>query len=304
MKKVLLATTVLAMSATVAAAEMTVSGSAVMGLDYNDSAAAGFDKTTTLMETYISFTGSGETDGGLSFGLSATLGQYSTLAPTYVDDGTSVFISGAFGKLSFGDVAEADEVATLSDIGLTGIGTDNVAEALSGDSNGGLAHDVNYTYSSGALSFSASARVGAAAGVGIKNDSMALGVKYTMGDYYVGLGYNDTDISAAVGARDGATTSVFAGGTFGQVGVKAMYSKFDADAGAASDLKAWGLTADYTMDAMTLSLAYSDNDFAANTKASYGLGVAYDLGGGASVKGGIGSVNGVSRAQVGVSMSF
>jgi outer membrane protein OmpU len=303
MKKVLLASTILAMTATVAAAEMTVSGSGVMGLDYNDGAAVGSDKTTTLMETYITFTGSGETDGGLSFGLSATMAQYSTDAAAYVDDGTTLFISGAFGKLTYGDVAEADEVATLSDIGLTGIGTDNVAEALSGDSNGGVAHNVNYTYASGALSFSASANIGDTTAAA-KNDSMALGVKYTFGDYYVGLGYNDTDIATAIGARDGATTSVFAGGTFGAVGVKAMYSDFDADAGAAGDLSAWGLTADYKMDALTLSLAYSDNDLAGNTKASYGIGAAYDLGGGASVKGGVGSVNGNTRAQVGVSMSF
>ncbi|MCF8484377.1 MAG: porin [Rhodobacteraceae bacterium] len=303
MKKILLATTVLAMSATVAAAEMTLSGSGVMGLNYNDGATAGSDKTTTLMETYISFSGSGETDGGLSFGMSATLGQYSTDDTTYVDDGTTLFISGAFGKLTYGDVSEADEVATLSDIGLTGIGTDNVAEALSGDSNSGVAHNVNYSYAAGDLSFSASANIGDTTAAA-KNDSMAVGVKYTFGDYYVGLGYNATDIDNAIGARDGNTTSLFAGGKFGAVAVKAMYSDFSADAGAAADLSAWGLTADYKMDALTLSLAYSDNDFVANTKASYGIGAAYDLGGGAVVKGGIGSVNDVNRAQVGVSLSF
>lgn len=300
MKKVLLATTVLAMTATVAAAEITVSGSGVFGLDYNDGAAVGTDKTTTLMETYLTFTGAGETDSGLAFGLSATMAQFETLAPAYEDDGTTLFISGAFGKLTFGDVAEADEVAGLSDIGLTGIGTDNVAESLSGDSNGGLAHDVHYSYATGGLSFAASARIGAAA-VGLKNDSMAVGVKYTFADYYVGLGYNDTDIAVGAGARDGVTTSLFAGGTVGDVTVKAMYSTFDADSGVAN-VDAWGITADYKMDALTLSAAVSDSD--ASVKSSYGIGAAYDLGGGASVKGGIGSVNDVTRAQVGMSLSF
>ncbi len=303
MKKILIATTALVATAGIASAEMALSGSAVMGLDYNDGAVAGSSKTTALMETYLSFTGSGETDGGLSFGLSATLGQYAPHAGTYGDDGTSVYISGAFGKLTFGDVAEADEVATLSDIGLTGIGTDNVAEVLSGDSSGGLAHNVNYSYASGPLSFAASARIGTKTAA-LTNASMAVGVKYSFADYYVGLGYNDTDILVGVGARDGSTTSLFAGGKVGAVSVKAMYSMFDADSGAASDAKAWGVTGAYTMDALTVNVAVSDNDLPTNTKASYGVGASYDLGGGASVVGGLGKVNNVTRAQFGVSMSF
>ncbi|EEW26638.1 porin [Rhodobacter ferrooxidans] len=307
MKKILLATTLLVATSSIAAAEgLAVTGSVDFGLDYTDGAPAGFDNTTTIMETYLTFTGSGETDGGLSFGMEAVLAQYDTLAPDYVDDGTTVYISGAFGKLTFGDVAEADEVATLSDLGVTGIGLDNVAEALSGDSTGygtknAISHDVNYSYATGGLSFAVSARVGEATPLA-KNDSAAVGVKYTFGDYYVGVGYNDTDLEIASSAADGATTSGYIGGTIGPVGVKAMYSSFDPELAGAPKAEAWGITADYKMDALTLTAAVADNDFSTDT--SYGIGAAYDLGGGAVVKGAVGSIDNVTRAQVGMSLSF
>ena len=342
MKKVLLATTVLVGTAGFAAAEgLTVTGSGVFGLNYAENAAVGTDGTTTLMETYIAFAGAGETDSGLSFGMSATLGQYSAHAGMYEDDGTSLFVSGAFGKVSFGDVAEADEVAGLGDIGLTGIGVDNVAEVYTGDSTGGVAHKAHYSFSAGDFSVAVSANIGGAtaavasvatlcqstttpfavsapvAGVcgagtvaatsttavaAAKNDSYAVGAKYTFGDFYVGLGYNSTDIATNVGPRDGSTTSVYVGGTSGDVSVKAMYASFSPDNAAAANVDAYGVNVDYKTGAATISLALADNDL--DAKASYGIGVSYDLGGGASVVGGIGSVNDVTRAQAGVSLTF
>ncbi|ESW60243.1 MAG: hypothetical protein Q27BPR15_12985 [Rhodobacter sp. CACIA14H1] len=305
MKKVLLATTVLVGTAGFAAAEgLTVTGSGVFGLNYAENAAVGADRTTPIMETYIAFAGAGETDSGLSFGMSSTLGQYATLAGAYEDDGTTLFISGAFGKITFGDVSEADEVAGLGDIGLTGIGVDNVAEATTGDSSGGVAHDVNYSYSAGDFSVAVSGRIGASDLINA-NDSFAIGAKYTFGDYYVGLGYNDTDVLAIIdGVRDGATTSIYAGGSAGDVSVKAMYASFSPDAAAAATVKSYGMNVDYTVGAATVSFAFADNDAVGNTKASYGVGVSYDLGGGASVVGGVGSVNDVTRAQAGVSLKF
>lgn len=305
MKKVLLATTVLVGTAGFAAAEgLTVTGSGVFGLNYAENAPLGADRTTTLMETYIAFAGAGETDSGLSFGMSSTLGQFATLAPAYADDGTTLFISGSFGKVTFGDVSEADEVAGLGDIGLTGIGVDDVAEITTGDSSGGIAHDVNYSYSAGDFSVSLSGRIGASDPVN-SNDSFAVGTKYTFGDYYVGLGYNDTDVvNLIAGPRDGATTSVYAGGSAGDVSIKAMYAAFSPDLATARSVKSYGVNVDYKAGAATVSFAFADNDTVLNTKASYGIGVSYDLGGGASVVGGIGSVNDVTRAQAGVSLTF
>lgn len=284
MKKILLATTMLAGFAGAASAEMALSGSAVMGVGGNG------NDTYSLMETYVTFTGTGTTDGGLEFGLSSTIGSYYTNDDFY-NDGTSVYISGAFGKLSMGSVSEADDVAGLSDIGgIGGLGVDNVAEIYNGDSLGG-GHNVNYTYSAGAFTVSASAD--------IDTDGVyAVGGKYTFGDYYVGLGF---------GANDNGyehTTSLYAGGTMGAVSVKAMYSSYNY---YFSNLdytsSAYGLYGAYTTGALTISAEVSANDEDAD--ASFGLGAAYDLGGGASVTGGIASIDGGDlKWEAGVSMSF
>ena len=68
MKKVLLATSALTMMAGAASAEIALSGSARMGLVFNDTA-AGSDAFFSS-RVRIVFTASGETDTGLSFGAS------------------------------------------------------------------------------------------------------------------------------------------------------------------------------------------------------------------------------------------
>lgn len=282
MKKILLATTMLAGFAGAASAEMALSGSAVMGVGGNG------NDTYSLMETYVTFTGTGTTDGGLEFGLSSTIGSYYTNDDFY-NDGTSVYISGAFGKLSMGSVSEADDVAGLPDIGgIGGLGVDNVAEIYNGDSIGG-AHNVNYTYTAGAFTVSASADIDV-------DGEYAVGGKYTFGDYYVGLGFvaDDSDYEH--------TTSLYAGGTMGAVSVKAMYSAYN-DYYWDDSYSAYGLYGAYTTGALTISAEVAANDEDAD--ASFGLGAAYDLGGGATVTGGIASIDGGDlKWEAGVSMSF
>lgn len=291
MKKVLLASSILALSAGVAAAEISFTGSAVMGLG-DDGDVGG---VRSIMETYLTASASGETANGLAFGFETTIATYDTDGGLN-DDGTSVFISGAFGKLSMGSVAEADEVATLADIGgLAGLGVDNVAERFTGDSDDRQSHDVNYTYSGGALTASLSAHIGAAG----EGDGYAAGIKYAFGDAYVGLGYNDDNIGGGEGP--GTVTSVYAGGTFGAFGVKAMWSQFSPDL-AGADLDAYGIHVSYTADALTLTAEVADNDLA--TDAAYGIGAAYDLGGGASVVGGVANVEDETVWEAGFSFSF
>ena len=239
------------------------------------------DTTSSKMETYVTFAGAGETDGGLSFGLSSTIATYSVsdaqAGDGFSNDGTSVFISGAFGKLTMGSVDEADKVAALSDIGgINGLGVDNVAEAYVGA--GG--HEVNYTYSADAITASISGDV--------SGDNYAVGGKYTMGDYYAALGYNKEG--------NDKVTSVYAGGTFGAVKVAAMYSQDDNDESAV------GIHAAYTTGATTLAFEYADSDNEA--EAAYGVGASYDLGGGASATGGVASVDGTTVWEAGVAMSF
>ena len=301
MKKILLASTAVALTAGASFAEVAVSASAAMGLKYTSALTApATDKTTAFTTLDVSFAGSVDTDAGLTFGAKGTilLGDGATVG----NDGTTVYMKGAFGTLTMGTVGEADEMAGgLDDTGLDGLGVDDIAEVRTGDSDKGLGHNVNYSHSVGALSFAVSTAVGK--GAADQNDGYALGAKYTFGESFVGLGYNKTDIKAAADARDGKAISLYAGSKMGAFGVKAMYTKFSSEI-AASDVKAYGINLDYTAGAATISLDYADNDLATNTKASYGLGVSYDLGADASVGGGIAKVNGVTKADLGVAFSF
>ncbi|PPB79688.1 outer membrane protein OmpU [Albidovulum inexpectatum] len=281
MKKILLATTALVGFAGAAAAEVSISGSAVFGIGFSENGAANpfgsTDEAYAIFETYLTFKGTTQSDNGLEFGYSSTIAAYDTDGGLN-DDGTSAYVSGAFGKLTFGSVNEASKVAGLPDIGgLSGLGVDNVAEALWA----GASHNVNYKYSAGAFTVEASSSVGK--GV----DSNGVGVKYDTGTYYVGLGYAD----------DTEATTVYAGGSFSGVNVKAMYS----DSNTANQ-KAWGIYADYTTGALTLKAEYADNDIV--TDAAFGIGASYDLGGGAALVGGIASVDDNTRAEMGVSFEF
>ena len=126
MKKVLLATSALMLVAGAAAAEVAVSGSARMGVVYNGTDAEFSSRVR------INFDASGETDGGLAFGASTRADQFSGNNATLGSGGTTngdstVFISGAFGKLTMGDVGGAADalVGQVSGVGYTGLGDFN-----------------------------------------------------------------------------------------------------------------------------------------------------------------------------------
>ncbi|MDE0002699.1 MAG: porin [Rhodospirillaceae bacterium] len=100
----------------------------------------------------INISGSGTTDGGLSFGGSAGFDT----GDDKVNEGT-VFISGAFGTVTFGDNDSADLVAGgIADVGLNGVGVDDVVEGL----RGGTANQMRYDNSFGQISIAFSAGTG------------------------------------------------------------------------------------------------------------------------------------------------
>jgi outer membrane protein OmpU len=297
MKKILLATTMLVGTAGFAAAEVAMSGSASMGYKNAETALANDQEGSINHSITLGVSMSGESDAGLSFGASFDILANNGGALTNDGPG-SVFISGAFGKLAMGDVGDADAQGGISDVGYDGIGIDDLAESLDGTGNS----TVRYTYSAGAIS----ASVSTALSTGTANTSeAAFGVKYTGEGFYVGVGYSDNDKTVgAITAADGQTTSVYVGGTFSGVTVDAMWSSRNSETNvAADDREVYGLSASYTMDAITLTAAFSNTD-AVGVKSSSGVGVSYDLGGGASVAAGFGSVNGLSRSDIGVNFKF
>lgn len=286
MKKLLLASTALVMTAGVAAADVTLSGNARMGLIY-DGNDFGFTSRARVI-----FTLSGETDGGLAFGASFRADQAGAAnggAFTGGMTGGSVFVSGDFGRLSMGDVSGAAEfiVGDLAGVGLTGLGDLNENLYLSNTAAGRNAARYDYTYD--AFTFALSADEPRAA-----TDVLAIGVGYNTDMFGVGIGYE-----TAAGGLDHVIA--YASGSFSGIDVKATYGR--ASAGGPS-VDQYGLSVSGTFDATTVT-AFGHRDFADNTH--YGVGASYNLGGGASLRGGVVRIGGVANttvADLGLNFSF
>lgn len=265
MKKILFASTALVATAGIAAAEVSFSGSASLGLGYDGSDWA------PIADATLSVAMSGETDGGLSFGAA-----FDVTAGAGDVDAAVVYVEGGFGKISGGDVGSAvDAKLGIGDIGFDGLGVDNVAEALiDGADVGNLMYEGTFGDFGVALSYDMDA-----------SETVSVAATYAMGDYNIGLGYDDQD----------STISVKLGGSFGDFALNALYSNSD-------DLaeEAFGIHAAYTMGAATVSAAYAEHE----GDEAYGLGISYDLGGGASFAAGVADDNGTTVADLGISMSF
>lgn len=289
MKKILLATTLLAGFAGAAAAEVTLSGDARMGILYSDNAG---DAVITN-RARVTFTMSGESDSGLSFGASF---RADNAVDAAAGTAGSVYVSGAFGKLSVGDVDHADAAAVgqVAAISLTGLGDRN---EIKRDSQlpGKILPAALYEYSAG--SFTGYASVDS-------SDTWAIAGKYAAGNYTVALGYSDDAIDG-----DG---SVSLGGTaaFGAVAVAGQYYMIDR---AGTDETQYALSATYTSGAMAVTGFLSQTDIGLASQTSYGIGASYDLGGGAKVVGGLASTSGDAIlggnsldtvADLGLSFSF
>ena len=313
MKKILLASTMLVSVAGYAAAEVAVSGDARMGItSYNGD-------TEFSNRVRISFSGSGTTDGGLAFGGSIRADNAGDNGDDNNNgaDGTagSVFISGAFGKISMGDVDSGDAAAVgqLSSVGYEGLGSGNsIAYAADGGGIGFGENDVSigasarvlYTYTAGALTINAStSQIDNSEDDGngnyYGNMSYGLGVSYTTGAVTVALGYGETsadyvdsgdtytdsinDVSASVKYVAGDTT------------VKAIYQDKTATDDywdGSVDEVSMGASVDHKIDALTVTAYVLSSEFSADNVDGtlqlnrMGLGAAYDLGGGATFKAG------------------
>jgi outer membrane protein OmpU len=330
MKKLLLATSILAGTAGLAAAEITLSGDARMGIINDFVLGAGDDNTTFTSRARVTFTMTGSTDTGLEFGASFRADNANGAA-----SGTagSVYVSGAFGKLSMGDVDGAAQMAVghVDGVGLTGLGDLNESAFLGAGGLrfstllfGGIPDPTTpdptdsvavtgdptalYEYSTGPLSFYASVtkpsyRV--TTGIGVYDGlGYAAGVAYSLDNYKFSLGYENVQFDrlppGAPDAYEADHVIIGADATFGAVTVKARYGKANIDLTAPApgaalyDLDQWALSATYKQDALSVT-GFASNKHFTNAIGgtniieigAIGIGAGYDLGGGASVKGGI-----------------
>ena len=339
MKKLLLATTMLITAGNYAAADVAVSGDARMGIVSTD----GESRLTSRVR--ISFSGSGTTDGGLAFGGSVRADNSTGGAA-----GTSgaVYLSGAFGKLSMGDVDSADSAAVgqLAGVGYTGLGDSNeVQYSADGFSLFDLDKDllaaakeyndrsttntddyaaksltvtspaskVLYTYTAGSLSASASAsQIG-------DYQSYAVGASYATGALTLAAGYGSSEVNVAddvttstaawEGNGDVTDTTAAASYVMGTTTLKAIYQdkQFEGTSTSNNDATltetSYGASVQHKMDAITVTGfgitadlhdgIFGDDDL---TLARYGVGASYDLGGGATLAGGVARIESANVA--------
>ncbi|MCX7670398.1 MAG: porin [Anaerolineae bacterium] len=338
MKKFLLATTVLVATAGVAAAEVTLSGDARMGVidtfkqDYASEGAIVESGVAFTSRARVTFTLSGETDSGIAFGGSFRADNASGITiqdsngdgfidptdPEEVNNGGaalgrsgSVFISGTFGKLTMGDVDNAAlaAVGQVAGVGLTGLGDLNEISYYS--NSGAFNRPVAlYEYSSNGFTGYASltnpdnyTRLVCAEedadGVCLEYDevdvansnvnSYAVGASYSMDNYTIGLGYEFGDTNRQSSATNTNHWVLGGSATFGGFTLEAVVGQ----ANGAVDGNQYAVSGTYAMDAWAFTAFYPDERSLKNDDGdqigddtAYGIGVSYDLGGGASVVGG------------------
>ena len=328
MKKVLLATSILVATTGFAAAEVTLSGDGRMGVVYNG------EDMNFSSRIRAKFNLSGESDSGLSFG-----GGFRADQAEGARQGAagSVWVSGAFGKIEMGDTVGAAEAIffDLPEIGftdldhhaVTGSNGANEGEFLTGDGADNITGTRNpallYTYSFNEFTVAASFTDGfstdpaAAASASVKDDqAFGLGANYAFGDYTVGIAYEAVNYAAA-GVKN--TEAVTFGGSakFNDTTVYGLYTKFKGTNGALKhqydDVLGFGVKS--TFDATTVSAyvkqtSFTNRQAALNGKDSvtnYGIGAAYNLGGGASVVGGLADSSAPNTnvvADLGLKFSF
>jgi len=328
MKKILLATTMIVGGASIAAAEVSLSGTARMGIisGFSDNVVANGDESDVTFSSRVRviFTLSGETDSGLSFGASI---RADNAAAGNQGDAGEVFVSGAFGKLSMGDVDGAAQMATghVAGVGYTGLSDLNESVFL-GAGTGATDPTALYEYSAGDFTFYLSAAnpvpatavfaAGPPAVIGVTSDltAIAIGAKYTFGDYTVGLGYESLQgYSGAVALLPQADNTdvdhivLKLSANVAGFNVQGLVGQADGTLGGAvlNNAKQYAMSVGYTVDAITGTAFYTDDSDLGGTTA-YGLGASYDLGGGAALVGGVVKDHdrNESAYDLGITMSF
>ena len=300
MKKILLSTTMLALFAGAASAEVTLSGSGRFGLVYDDSVADGESNTALAYRLRINVNAKFEADNGVTYGGRIRFqdnnagGAYFSPAMLYVEaSGVRVEVGNANTAI--------DSVALMynPEIGFT--------ESSYGDPQGSF-----FSFSSGPYQ---AERVGiyaaySYAGVNLKasyvqadqfdstdnNNETSIAADYTTGQFTVAAAYADK------GAGIEGNYITFVGVAYKINDVANVGLNYN-DNGLSVFGKTTTIYGNYTINGITLGAYVSDSDADAADTA-YGLGAAYDLGG-ATLAGAIHSgFAGETFADLGVRMSF
>ncbi|MGS4945414.1 porin [Meridianimarinicoccus sp. RP-17] len=330
MKKILLASTALVVSAGFAAAEVVIGGDGYMGVAYGAYDGDGiFDTTDTSADTRtftradgttftrnvssysfiydldVDFSVSMQSDSGLTFGAS---GDFDDLGASQGARGwdNSIFVSGDFGTITMGDTNGGAEqvIGDLAGVGLSGLGDLNETAFLvtAGAQPAGPVARYDYSVSGITLSLGLTDDAGYSIGAGYATDLFSVGLAYEAvmeGATITLLDPSSTFIRTSDGASNALTTTAgedtthligAASVTFSGVTLKGIYGRADQDNVGSVDQ--YGVSAAAGFGAASVTAYWrqleTDPDVGASVTTSfYGLGAAYDLGGGLALEAGV-----------------
>jgi outer membrane protein OmpU len=279
----------------------------------NAAVAKASDTTVGKNRVRIAFAGSGTTDSGLTYGFSARADHSNT------STGGSQYISGAFGKLSMGDLNGGDEqmVGNLSGVGSSGAGSHQEFAYQSS------AHNIGYSVSMAGVSFAATTDLVRGADATKTGSNTAYGVKWSgdMGGSTVGIALgtskigNVTEDSLSIGVSMGGLSIKAVSHTNDNgPAVAAVVASAETTSGAThvaavaavanGDTDTTGLSISYAMDAMSVT-AYTRTESTSGVadKDYSGVGFTYNMGG-ATLKAGFVDANDISIMDFGINFSF
>jgi outer membrane protein OmpU len=321
MKKILFATTALVATASVAAAELAVSGSARFGLTYVENRA---EDTQLEQRIRINFTGIAETDAGVKFearirlesneGFDAdgdgTVGDVEKTGSTGKGPGGVGFAVSTGGlRVDVGSVSDVLDSGDHFSYYGTGVGFTSFIEQNSNASGfvangfGGAGNEnantvkVLYTASNFAVSasFTDETATGSTTPAG---ENFQVGASYSFGNHKVGVAYGS--ISGVGAAADTDQWVLGAGGSFGDISYNAIVGDNDGQ-----DDLLFGVSGSYAISAATTLVAVVSSGGDSDNDTSFGVGVNHSLGGGVTLAAGVGSNSaGNTAADVGVKFSF
>ena len=310
MKAILFATTALVATAGIAAAEVSLTGSAEMGIMGGDGIA---DQFHTDID--VTFGMSGEADNGLSFGASVDLdesigdsaeqggGESQATRDDSQHGGATMFVAYGGAKLTMGDTDGAfDKVMNEAIIG-SSLGDNhehggyNGNAGLDGTYDGQVARfDYTFDAFTGAMSVEVddSGDMDPVWGLGAAYNAELAGL-----DIGVGLGYqtadddNQTDEVWGISLDTTFANGIVAIANYSVKSNTGATTLLSAGApGTDKDEEHWGIAFGYTMQALTVAVNYGEFDnvdgIDGTSSKGWGLIANYDLGGGIEAQFGYG----------------
>lgn len=284
------------------------------------------DELRTLARIRFGVNMTGETTNGIAFG--ATV-RADNASGGNAGTAGSVFVSGIYGTLTAGDTNGADEqhVGDVVGVGLTGLGDLNETFFLSnggsfpGDTDAAIAPDkrptLRYDYDFGGLGFPG---LGFSVSTDRRVKDVVVGASYTLdlGDgnsVGAGIGYADINRANANLADNVEQISAMVEASF--MGLEGKVTFTDASAGrfpgetSDDEFRTYGVGLGYSFGDFGVTGYYHKVDRARGRLAgidgadSYGVGFTYNLGGGATLAGGVvDTFSDNTVADFGIRMNF